>query len=1195
MKKNLLKSTFLLAFGCSLMLNAQKTDQISSRMTDDNGHPKLVVFQKSASYSLNAPMKVFREQLKLSDNDSYARLRSEVDRIGFTHEKYQQFYKGLKVEFATYSLHAKNGKVTSISGEYYEVTDILTTPKLSNQEAFARALSHVGAKNYLWEYPGAAKEMDNYQKPKGELVVLPLFDQQSRGNIYKLAYKFDIYATNPVSRGDLYIDAITGEALFYNAIIKHATTFGHIGEVSNAELKSAKETLGMMVSGSAETRYSGTRTIETSLNGSNYTLNDTSRKVYTRDALNQAPGSTYPYINNYAEFTDNDNNWTTAEHSVNKDNAALDAHWGAMMTYDYWTSIHGRNSYDNSGAQIRSYVHVDNNYDNAFWNGSVMSYGDGSSNGSEGNGNFDALTSIDVAAHEIGHAVCTFTANLAYQRESGALNEGFSDIWGAAVEHFAKGNGSDTAPSAEVWLIGDEIDRRTGSSALRSMSDPKSKGQPDTYGGTYWINPNCGTPTRFNDYCGVHTNSGLLNYWFYLLSAGGSGTNDIGSNYTVSAIGISKAAAIAYRLESVYLSANSTHADARSFGIQAAIDLYGAGSAEEIAVTDAWYAVGVGSSYGGGGTTSYCSSQGNNVGDEYINIVQLGTINNTSGSNGGYADFTALSTNLSKGVQATITITPTWTGTVYAEGYAVWIDYNQDNDFDDAGELVYSRAATTATPVSGSFTVPTTATDGATRMRVSMKYNGIPTSCETFTYGEVEDYTVTIGGSGADTEAPSAPANLIATNVTETTLDLSWDAATDNVGVTEYDVYQGTTLLGSTSNTSTGITGLTAATNYTFSVKAKDAAGNESASSNEVSVTTDTGSTADTEAPTAPTGLAASNVTQTTLDLSWNAASDNVGVTEYDVYQGSSLIGTTSGTSTGITGLTASTTYSFSVRAKDAAANVSPSSNVVTVTTQSGSGGGPVSDVLHQGFFETGLDGWIDGGSDCYRYSGSFSYEGNSSMRLRDNSGVASSMTLGSFDVSSYDEIDIEFYFYANSMENGEDFWVRFYDGSSWNTVAAYASGSNFNNGTFYTATVTISKTNYNFPANAQFRFQCDASANADQVYIDQITITARSGGAGVSTFDAIALGGGVQTFAGNSDLEIDGFIVYPNPVVNTLLLQRTDDSEASYSITNLIGQTILQGTLLNNQINVSSLAKGVYLISVSDEEETTIKKFIKQ
>ncbi|MBC8883787.1 fibronectin type III domain-containing protein [Flavobacterium piscinae] len=123
-------------------------------------------------------------------------------------------------------------------------------------------------------------------------------------------------------------------------------------------------------------------------------------------------------------------------------------------------------------------------------------------------------------------------------------------------------------------------------------------------------------------------------------------------------------------------------------------------------------------------------------------------------------------------------------------------------------------------------------------MRVSMKYNGTPTACETFSYGQVEDYTVNLVVGTTDTTAPSAPTNLIASGTTQTTTNLSWNASTDNVGVTGYDVYSGTTLLGTVATTTAGITGLTASTTYTFSVRAKDAAGNISSSSNTVNVTT---------------------------------------------------------------------------------------------------------------------------------------------------------------------------------------------------------------------------------------------------------------------------------------------------------------------------------------------------------------------
>jgi hypothetical protein len=162
----------------------------------------------------------------------------------------------------------------------------------------------------------------------------------------------------------------------------------------------------------------------------------------------------------------------------------------------------------------------------------------------------------------------------------------------------------------------------------------------------------------------------------------------------------------------------------------------------------------------GGGSTpppapSYCASRGNNSSAEWIQRVRLGSIDNNSGNNGGYGNFTSLSTNLTKGASYTIYITPAWSGTRYSEAYRVWIDFNRDGDFDDAGELVYSRARTTSTSISGSFTVPSSAQSGSTRMRVSMKYNAYPSPCESFAYGEVEDYTVNIVAAREAVAAPT--------------------------------------------------------------------------------------------------------------------------------------------------------------------------------------------------------------------------------------------------------------------------------------------------------------------------------------------------------------------------------------------------------------------------------------------------------
>ncbi|MFN6378804.1 MAG: GEVED domain-containing protein [Flavobacteriales bacterium] len=213
---------------------------------------------------------------------------------------------------------------------------------------------------------------------------------------------------------------------------------------------------------------------------------------------------------------------------------------------------------------------------------------------------------------------------------------------------------------------------------------------------------------------------------------------------------------------------------------------------------------------------SYCASNGGTA-DEFINTVVLNTINNTSGNNGGYANFTSISTTLNTGTAYTFQGTPGFTSTAYNETWRVWIDYNQDLDFDDAGELVYTSANTSAA-VNGTFTVPSTATLGNTRMRVSMKYNAAATPCEVFQYGEVEDYTVSI----AQGASCGTPTGLAVSNVAQTTATASWAALS---GATSYSFQYKTSaattwITVTTASTSVSLTGLVASTVYNTRVAA---------------------------------------------------------------------------------------------------------------------------------------------------------------------------------------------------------------------------------------------------------------------------------------------------------------------------------------------------------------------------------------
>jgi len=256
--------------------------------------------------------------------------------------------------------------------------------------------------------------------------------------------------------------------------------------------------------------------------------------------------------------------------------AGVGIHWASEQTYDYFLETFGRNSYDDEGGAIITYADwvEGDEINNAFWAGAYAAYGagDGEVYGSWG--------AIDVVGHEISHGVTDHSAKLVYQGESGALNESFSDIFGATVEFYAEGRDKGD------WLTGEDIYKGIGS--IRSMQNPKARFDPDTYLGEYWFN------TRFShDNGGVHTNSGVQNHWFYLLTEGGSGENDDGISFQVTGIGLDDASSIAYRSLTNYLLPDSRYMDAASYSIQATEDLFGEVSQQVQSVQSAWEAVGI--------------------------------------------------------------------------------------------------------------------------------------------------------------------------------------------------------------------------------------------------------------------------------------------------------------------------------------------------------------------------------------------------------------------------------------------------------------------------------------------------------------------------------------------------------------------------------------------------------------------------
>ena len=269
------------------------------------------------------------------------------------------------------------------------------------------------------------------------------------------------------------------------------------------------------------------------------------------------------------------------------DNAIDSAHNFAVGTYNYYFNNFGRDSLNDNGMTLFSNVHFDTNYNNAFWFNGEMTYGDG-----DGTTFVPLSQDADVVAHELTHGVTEFTSNLIYNRESGALNESMSDIFGALVDR------QEGATGGDIWKIGEDIyTPGTNGDALRYMANPTQDGySPDHYA-TRLYPGNC-NPSNNNDQCGVHGNSGISNLAFQLLVDGGTHPQGTTTN-NVPSLGFTVAGKIFYEANTNCLTASSNFEAARNCTAAKALAFYGA--TEEAAVHEAWDAVGVPGGPGGPG------------------------------------------------------------------------------------------------------------------------------------------------------------------------------------------------------------------------------------------------------------------------------------------------------------------------------------------------------------------------------------------------------------------------------------------------------------------------------------------------------------------------------------------------------------------------------------------------------------------
>ncbi len=443
--------------------------------------------------------------------------------------RYAQTYKGLPVFGTYYTLHERNGQVNLATGYVASHLNVDTYPAISKQQAIDAAIRAVGLNIDDQEFMFLPEF--KYDHNATSLCVIDIDFPDITGS-HTLAYEVILERSHPEDKRQVFVNAANGELIFEQSLICHYA-----------------------VKGTGVTKYYGTQSIIVdSVSPNRFLLRDPTRNVISIDSENKP-------------IEGNSKDWDLTN-SV-QDEVIIDGHYCTMEFYDMMLNRFNWEGIDNNGGALKIEISSDF-FINASWNGTRAYFG-------RGDCNHGPLTTMEVVGHEFMHGVTDYTSDLIYAKESGAINESMSDVFGKALEYY-----SDHANFN--WYLGKSFFTTPYGRFIRSMSDPHERRHPKMYKGEYWIDEGIYT---------VHTNSAIGNHWFYLLVEGRSSVNEADTAFNVQALGMDKALQIVFLTQRSYLGPNSTYSDYYSYSILAAEEIHGQGAWEVESVKEAWKAVGL--------------------------------------------------------------------------------------------------------------------------------------------------------------------------------------------------------------------------------------------------------------------------------------------------------------------------------------------------------------------------------------------------------------------------------------------------------------------------------------------------------------------------------------------------------------------------------------------------------------------------